>query len=194
MFAFYLPASLIVRTEPQSEIGRKYVCVASPFLEQTKCSSEASRFTQASKSGNNSNKRRKLTRAEKSCPEELKKYTLRLQGEGNICWSFNMASGCSNSTSITPAKCMRGFHVCAHCHKPGHSVTSCRSKPSWPQTDQPYLQKRTFSDVSEVDDTSQPQANFFVESQQATQSLDAVGSETGSPASQAFPSRSCCGH
>ena len=76
------------------------------------------------------NKRRKLTRAEKSCPEELKKYHLKLEGKGNICWNFNMGSGCSNSTSGSPPKCMRGFHVCAHCHKPGHSVTTCRSKPS----------------------------------------------------------------
>ena len=76
------------------------------------------------------NKRRKLTRAEKSCPAELKNYNLRLEGKGNICWNYNLSQGCSNSTTGTPAKCMRGFHVCAHCHKPGHSVTSCRSKPS----------------------------------------------------------------
>ena len=38
------------------------------------------------KGPNNPNKRRKLTRAEKSCPDELKKYTLRLEGKGNICW------------------------------------------------------------------------------------------------------------
>ena len=79
---------------------------------------------------NNPNKKRKVTRAEKNCPEELKKYTLRLEGKGNICWSYNLSAGCSNTTSGTPAKCMRGFHVCAHCHKPGHSVTTCRSKPS----------------------------------------------------------------
>ena len=76
------------------------------------------------------NKKRKITRAERNCPEELKKYTLRLEGKGNICWNFNMACGCSNNTTGTPAKCMRGFHVCAHCHRPGHSVTTCRSKPA----------------------------------------------------------------
>ena len=80
--------------------------------------------------GNAANKRRKLTRAEKSCPEELRKFTLRVEGKGNICWSYNLANGCSNSTTGTPAKCSRGLHVCAHCHKPGHSVTTCRSKPS----------------------------------------------------------------
>ena len=80
--------------------------------------------------GNAANKRRKLTRAEKSCPEELRKFTLRVEGKGNICWSYNLANGCGNSTTGTPAKCSRGLHVCAHCHKPGHSVTTCRSKPS----------------------------------------------------------------
>ena len=82
------------------------------------------------KAGNNPNKRRKVTRAEKNCPDELRNYNLRLEGKGNICWSYNLAAGCANSTSGTPAKCMRGFHVCAHCHKPGHSVATCRSKPS----------------------------------------------------------------
>lgn len=76
------------------------------------------------------NKKRKITRAEKNCPEELKKYNLKLEGKGNICWGYNLGGGCSNSTSGSPSKCMRGFHVCAHCHKPGHSVTTCRSKPS----------------------------------------------------------------
>ena len=76
------------------------------------------------------NKKRKLTRAEKNCPEELKGFALRLEGKGNICWGYNLASGCSNQATGNPARCNRGFHVCAHCHKPGHSVTSCRSKPS----------------------------------------------------------------
>ena len=76
------------------------------------------------------NKKRKLTRAEKNCPEELKGFALRLEGKGNICWGYNLASGCSNQATGNPARCNRGFHVCAHYHKPGHSVTSCRSKPS----------------------------------------------------------------
>ena len=87
------------------------------------------KHTPAPKPGN-PNKRRKTTRAEKNCPEELKKFNLRLEGKGNICWSYNLSAGCSNSTTGTPAKCMRGYHVCAHCHKPGHSVANCRSKPS----------------------------------------------------------------
>jgi ribosome-binding protein aMBF1 (putative translation factor) len=75
-----------------------------------------------------------------------------------------MSAGCSNSTSRTPAKCMRDFHVCAHCHKLGHSVTTCRSTPSSLQADQ-NSQERPFSGVSEVDDTPlQPQPTIFAES------------------------------
>ena len=84
----------------------------------------------APKSSGVPNKKRKMTRAEKSCPAELKGYTLRLEGKGNICWSYNLSNGCANAATGNPAKCVRGFHVCAHCHKPGHSVTSCRTKPS----------------------------------------------------------------
>ena len=74
------------------------------------------------------NKRRKTTRAEKACPEELKKYTLKLEGKGNICWGYNLASGCPHTTSGQPPRCQKGFHVCANCHKPGHSLSACRSK------------------------------------------------------------------
>ena len=97
--------------------------------------------------------------------EAVKKYTCVLRVKvSNICWSFNMSAGCSNSTSRTPAKCMRDFHVCAHCHKLGHSVTTCRSTPSSLQADQ-NSQERPFSGVSEVDDTPlQPQPTIFAES------------------------------
>ena len=77
------------------------------------------------------NERRTITRAEKNCPEELKKCILRLGGNGNICWNFNIECGCLRNTTGTPAKCMRFSHICAHCHRPGHSVTTCRSKPAW---------------------------------------------------------------
>jgi hypothetical protein len=70
------------------------------------------------------NKRRK-TRAEKGCPEELKKFQLRCE-HGPVCWAYNLKSGCKNSTSGKPSRCAKGFHVCANCHKPGHSVVVCR--------------------------------------------------------------------
>ena len=70
------------------------------------------------------NKRRK-TRAEKSCPEELRKFNLKCE-HGPICWAYNLKAGCKNSTSGKPSRCAKGYHACAHCHKPGHSVVVCR--------------------------------------------------------------------
>lgn len=70
------------------------------------------------------NNKRK-TRAEKSCPEELKHYTTKVAA-GQICWSYNMKDGCQLPTSGKPQRCARGIHLCACCHKPGHSVVVCR--------------------------------------------------------------------
>ena len=80
------------------------------------------------KKGDPKIKKRK-TRAEKSCPEELKKFNLRCE-HGNICWAYNQTSGCQNKTKDKPARCFRGVHVCANCHKGGHSVTVCRGLKS----------------------------------------------------------------
>ena len=71
-------------------------------------------------------KKVKKTRAERQCPEELKKFDLS-SDHGRICWNYNMKSGCSNKTSGNPAKCNRGSHLCANCKKPGHSVVVCRA-------------------------------------------------------------------
>ena len=50
---------------------------------------------------------------------------------GNACWGFNLEDGCSNKTEKDPKsgwmKCEKGLHVCAACHKPGHSVLTCKS-------------------------------------------------------------------
>ena len=80
--------------------------------------------TQAAAKSTASTKKRK-TRAEKSCPEELKKFNLRCE-HGPVCWAYNLKSGCKNSTSGKPSRCQKGYHVCANCHKPGHSVLVCR--------------------------------------------------------------------
>ena len=79
--------------------------------------------------------RRPLTRAQKACPEELRKYVLKVvEGAytGPICFNFNMKHGCSNSTSNDNgcSRCAKGLHVCANCHKPGHSVVNCRALAS----------------------------------------------------------------
>lgn len=78
------------------------------------------------------NKRRKLTRAQKGCPQELKDFDLKVsQGavNGPICWGYNLKAGCPNETTSQNgcSRCKRGYHVCANCHKPGHSVATCRS-------------------------------------------------------------------
>ena len=80
--------------------------------------------SQAAAKSTGGNKRRK-TRAEKGCPEELKKFQLRCE-HGPVCWAYNLKSGCKNAPTGKPSRCAKGFHVCANCHKPGHSVTVCR--------------------------------------------------------------------
>ena len=39
---------------------------------------------------------------------------------------YNMKDGCQLATSGKPAKCSRGLHLCACCHKAGHSLVVCR--------------------------------------------------------------------
>ena len=45
---------------------------------------------------------------------------------GPVCWAYNLKTGCKNATSGKPSRCVKGFHVCANCHKAGHSVVVCR--------------------------------------------------------------------
>ncbi len=74
--------------------------------------------------------KKRKSRAEKSCPEELKKYKMNYS-HGRICWFFNLKDGCSLKTEQVDNKgykCSKGFHVCAACQKPGHSALVCRSK------------------------------------------------------------------
>eukprot|EP00435_Cladocopium_sp_Y103_P062898 s272_g24.t1 len=44
------------------------------------------------------NKRRRTSRADKSCPEELKKYQLRCE-HGPVCWAYNLKTGGKRSVS-----------------------------------------------------------------------------------------------
>jgi hypothetical protein len=95
---------------------------------QGKVSSDAPKI----QPGVTATKKRKLTRAQKACPNDLKEFNLKLsQGNmsGPICWSYNLKTGCSNETTNQTGgqRCKRGFHVCANCHKLGHSVVSCRA-------------------------------------------------------------------
>ena len=55
-------------------------------------------------------KKAKKARAEKSCPDELKKYKMNY-AHGRICWGYNLKDGCSLSTQKhdgKPHKCNRG--------------------------------------------------------------------------------------
>ena len=66
----------------------------------------------------------------KNKPASLAQYETRTRF-GNACWGFNLEDGCSNKTEKDPKsgwmKCEKGLHVCAACHKPGHSVLTCKS-------------------------------------------------------------------
>ncbi|CAE7253466.1 NaCP60E [Symbiodinium necroappetens] len=67
----------------------------------------------------------------KNKPEALKPYDTRTKW-GNVCWGCNLEDGCDLKTEKDPKsgfmKCARGLHICAACHKPGHSVLNCKSK------------------------------------------------------------------
>ena len=74
---------------------------------------------------------KRKTRAERGCPDELKKYNMKVSA-GQVCWNYNLKDGCQLPTNGKPARCQRGLHICANCHKPGHSVVVCRDvKGSW---------------------------------------------------------------
>ena len=68
---------------------------------------------------------KRKTRAERGCPDELKKYNMKVSS-GQVCWNYNLKDGCQLPTNGKPARCQRGLHICANCHKPGHSVVVCR--------------------------------------------------------------------
>lgn len=47
-----------------------------------------------------------------------------------VCWANNLEGGCK--APLLPgfkiARCAKGVHVCAYCHKPGHSQLVCNAK------------------------------------------------------------------
>ena len=61
--------------------------------------------------------------------EELKDCHQTTTDGRPICWSYNLTSGCNNSTHGTPPACNRGCHVCAYCRKPGRSFQKCKAAP-----------------------------------------------------------------
>ena len=71
----------------------------------------------------------KRKRASSMIPDSLKGRTCRIK-EGPVCWAFNLEEGCSLETQPNkPApRCIKGYHVCAFCHKAGHSFPHCRQR------------------------------------------------------------------
>ena len=69
-------------------------------------------------------------KAEKNKPEVLAGMETVTRDGQNVCWSFNMENGCQ-ATLISGskiAKCAKGLHVCAFCHKANHSQLVCNLK------------------------------------------------------------------
>ena len=58
------------------------------------------------------------------CPDELKGHHQRDEGNNNICWAFNLASGCKEKTQGN--KCKKGVHKCMKCLRTNHGLSSCR--------------------------------------------------------------------
>ena len=73
--------------------------------------------------------KKRKTRAEKSCPDELKKYKMNYT-HGRICWSFNLKDGCSLKTEKVDQRipCVCGMsQTRAQCS--GVQEQSLRSRP-----------------------------------------------------------------
>ena len=69
-------------------------------------------------------------KAERSKPEALAGMETVTKDGQNVCWSFNMESE-YQATLISGskiAKCAKGLHVCAFCHKANHSQLVCNLK------------------------------------------------------------------
>ena len=69
-------------------------------------------------------------KSEKSKPEALAGMDTVTKDGSNVCWSYNLESGCQATliSGAKPPKCAKGLHVCAFCHKPNHSQLVCNLK------------------------------------------------------------------
>ena len=69
-------------------------------------------------------------KAERNKPEILAGMETITKDGQNVCWSFNMEAGCQAAlvSGSKIAKCAKGLHVCAYCHKPNHSQLVCNLK------------------------------------------------------------------
>ena len=67
-------------------------------------------------------------KAKANCPDELKGFHQFDDNGTPICWSFNMARGCSEETK--DGRCKKGMHICIKCKRSNHSLVTCRVKKS----------------------------------------------------------------
>ena len=69
-------------------------------------------------------------KAERSKPDALPNMETMTKDGQNICWAYNLESGCQAPliSGAKPAKCAKGLHICAYCHKPSHSQMVCNLK------------------------------------------------------------------
>ena len=95
--------------------------------------STPSTSTAAPKTGPKAQPKKKFKaskRADRSKPDALQNMDTVTKDGQNVCWSFNVESGCQApliSGSKVP-KCAKGLHVCACCHEPNHSQMVCNLK------------------------------------------------------------------
>ena len=69
----------------------------------------------------------KRNRSTPTPPEALKSCYQSTSDWKPICWSYNVSSGCSLSTTGQPPRCTKGVHMCAFCRRVGHSFQNCKA-------------------------------------------------------------------
>jgi hypothetical protein len=94
---------------------------------QTPNASTSTAAPKAAPKGQPKKKFKATKKAERNKPDALSGMETVTKDGHNVCWSFNLESGCQAplvSGSKVP-KCAKGLHVCAFCHKPNHSQLVC---------------------------------------------------------------------
>lgn len=69
-------------------------------------------------------------KAARNKPEALAGMDTVTADGDRVCWANNLEGGCK--AQLLPGhkipRCAKGLHICAHCHKPGHSQLVCNAK------------------------------------------------------------------
>ena len=74
-------------------------------------------------------KKKPSAKAKSKCPDELQGYKSQDAEGNNLCWAFNMKSGCSLDTK--DGRCRKGYHKCMKCLRSNDSLASCRANAKW---------------------------------------------------------------